>query len=520
MNIETQIKGYTENQPFWKEDFSANSTNSKGDDVKGAFLALLQGLVGFSGVNLSNLQVAPEAKIAKQEVVEKEKEESDVFAYSESTQKELHTSSGDASVKEEVNNSMNEVVQSNEQTEVAVENTQIQERSLSDNAKQTVVESNHSTEQVVAQTAQIESQKEVSVTNEELNKKITPEIQVISEGIAKKTNEQITTTEQNDAAKISGNIQKKSREIEYTSETQSNQIDSQQGLVQQVRVENTADQASLKTKNRKSNDSVGYSISDEKDPLDEILHSYFSEQNQDISRTVSSQQTKQEYKLIDKSNTIKDNILAKILLGVDMGGVAAQLNTKQGASELKSSVDTVLGLAQKSATDKSATEKTSNTSFIRRSALSQEFVDKVKEVLEKAAINKTNDSISVKIDPPHLGQIHVKITHKNGEIYAKLTPEHKEVEQVLKTKSHELMNVIQALGFSPNEVHIQIGREVPQELPPTEQTAYSYEQSSTERNLSSDGGNSGLSYQGNTHPIRHENLVEQKSLIVDNGWVA
>jgi hypothetical protein len=111
--------------------------------------------------------------------------------------------------------------------------------------------------------------------------------------------------------------------------------------------------------------------------------------------------------------------------------------------------------------EKNSSEKVINNSFHARTAQAQVMIDKVKAVIEQAAVNKTNDSITVKIDPPHLGELTVKVSEKKGQIYAKITPESKEVEEVLRSQARELSLVIQALGYKEEDVEVSIGTATP-----------------------------------------------------------
>jgi flagellar hook-length control protein FliK len=123
---------------------------------------------------------------------------------------------------------------------------------------------------------------------------------------------------------------------------------------------------------------------------------------------------------------------------------------------LKSEVESIITTAKNNLERSQAHAKTNGTEAGPRQ---QAYVDKVKEVMEKAVINKTTDSVTVKIDPPHLGEITVKVVQKGKEVYAKLTSESSEVEHTLRTRMHELQGVLQSLGFKTDEVHVSIGND-------------------------------------------------------------
>ncbi len=142
-----------------------------------------------------------------------------------------------------------------------------------------------------------------------------------------------------------------------------------------------------------------------------------------------------------------------------LGDATFNLNSSRASIQKASDSSAVFGLQAKSTLDKTSTERLSSSSVQKRSADAQAFVDKVKEVLNNLAASKSNDSITIKIDPPHLGEITVRVSQKLGEIHAKIMPESKEVEKTLIAQSSELSLVLQALGFREDQVKVTIGRQ-------------------------------------------------------------
>jgi flagellar hook-length control protein FliK len=190
---------------------------------------------------------------------------------------------------------------------------------------------------------------------------------------------------------------------------------------------------------------------------------------------------------------------------------------KQSTGKSDSDINNILGLNLKGNLEKSSNEKSSVAAFTRRGVASQEFIDKVKAVLEKAALNKQNDTISIKVDPPHLGEVTIKVSQKNGEIHAKLSAENKEIEAILKSQSSELNGILQSLGFKSNEVHVQIGStEMSADFSSLKDLNYDKDQSNfQEKNLKT--ANSGRS---DISDLVGNGVIETKNMVQESGWVA
>lgn len=86
-------------------------------------------------------------------------------------------------------------------------------------------------------------------------------------------------------------------------------------------------------------------------------------------------------------------------------------------------------------------------------------IERVKELLKTAAQNRNGNTLVVRLDPPALGSLTMKVTHKAGQVFARIIPESGEVETVLRARVSELVHVLAATGLNSEDVHVSIGSE-------------------------------------------------------------
>lgn len=86
-------------------------------------------------------------------------------------------------------------------------------------------------------------------------------------------------------------------------------------------------------------------------------------------------------------------------------------------------------------------------------------VEQVKELLKKAVQSRDGNSISVRLNPPELGQMTVKVTQRENRVYARIIPESQEVEAMLRQRANDVTQVLVAAGLKVDQVHVSIGRE-------------------------------------------------------------
>ena len=89
----------------------------------------------------------------------------------------------------------------------------------------------------------------------------------------------------------------------------------------------------------------------------------------------------------------------------------------------------------------------------------QAVVEQMKDLLAKAIQTRDGNSISVRLNPPELGQMTVKVTQRESKVYARIIPESPEVEALLRQRAGDVTQVLIAAGLKPSQVHVSIGAE-------------------------------------------------------------
>lgn len=88
-----------------------------------------------------------------------------------------------------------------------------------------------------------------------------------------------------------------------------------------------------------------------------------------------------------------------------------------------------------------------------------QMLEKVQKVLEEAVKSKDSNTIIVRLDPPSLGALTVRLTHRGEELFGRIIPDTPEAEAILKARSNELQQILTATGLKAENVHVSIGQE-------------------------------------------------------------
>jgi len=142
-------------------------------------------------------------------------------------------------------------------------------------------------------------------------------------------------------------------------------------------------------------------------------------------------------------------------------------------------------------------------------------VEQVKELLQKAIQNREGNTLTMRLNPPELGMMTVKVTQRESQVYARIIPESHEVEQALRSKAAEVTNILVAAGLKPDQVLVSIGRER------TDAEAFQFQQfmSGSNGGQRQEGGEQQGSRREHGMPgmsMRHNS----EELVADLGWVA
>jgi len=136
----------------------------------------------------------------------------------------------------------------------------------------------------------------------------------------------------------------------------------------------------------------------------------------------------------------------------DVASAAKQLGAgaKDAGSQLLSN------FAKDSKTE--AGEKASKTAVKELSKSDQnEIIQRIQKVLDGQIRTRDANTILLKLDPVELGQVRIKLTQRADELFARIMPERPDVEQLLKTRSQELNQILQQSGVKSENIHVTIG---------------------------------------------------------------
>jgi flagellar hook-length control protein FliK len=437
-------------------------------DAKEAFLSVLQGLVGFLAPTPNIQTNIPQVKIAKLEVREKEVQKEEQNYYSEDVDsRQSLNEEGDIQTSENNNLDLSADVNKNATDEAvklsgAKSNNETKEEVVAEVVVQAKTDQSVEENQTQVIVQQIVNKEVVQDTTSEEKNKLNAEQNAISTEFVAENNIEIAKNAENTALEVT-KVQKKVVSETPVEEQVLESYEAQTDVSLQGNEANLDPKSTVKVLNAKvQKDDSGRSLEDE------IEVSYFNAREL-MKASQDNFAPSVDKPLVGPVLNAKDSLGIKVLGEMALqAAFRGQSNLDFGANSNFSKgsnikLDQNQGMIQSSkpVLEKNSSEKVINNSFHARTAQAQVMIDKVKAVIEQAAVNKTNDSITVKIDPPHLGELTVKVSEKKGQIYAKITPESKEVEEVLRSQARELSLVIQALGYKEEDVEVSIGTATP-----------------------------------------------------------
>jgi flagellar hook-length control protein FliK len=65
----------------------------------------------------------------------------------------------------------------------------------------------------------------------------------------------------------------------------------------------------------------------------------------------------------------------------------------------------------------------------------------------------------VRLDPPELGSVTVRLSMRGEQMYARVVPENSEVETVLRERAQEIVQALSNSGVKAENINLTIGRE-------------------------------------------------------------
>lgn len=422
------------------------SEDSKGENVKEVFISLLQGLFGINPAKPHAQEAVEAPRLAEEKL--KEKEDAPVEK-NDSERK-------DSLPREEVRTSKEPSVNKSETLVHPTEAKNVQEENkfVSTTVEQFSGKSEESTKSEIP--SHIASQKSVedsSVKMEHVQENLANMKKSVSNN-TESTKAQVPQTE-NPVKNVAAENVAPTAKVENTDValTQQEVLDTEVAAAKQ--------KVSPESKN------AGGSLEEYKKVFKDI-----SEKVKEILPEESTESQNEVAKAL--FNTLVQNGNAQAALQTEQAKLAGEMPAnllpvfrafqEGNAGELKSLLGIKSDVDASTLAGKGLTEKTLTFGKTARmeagsEVKQQSYVEKVKEVLARMAQTKTTDSVTVKIDPAHLGEITVKIVQKGKEVYAKLSAESAEVEQVLRSKASEINGILQNLGYKADEVHVSIGKD-------------------------------------------------------------
>ncbi len=117
-----------------------------------------------------------------------------------------------------------------------------------------------------------------------------------------------------------------------------------------------------------------------------------------------------------------------------------------------------LNLEKEIITNEIKLDKTSNTRQIleQYQEISDKILNKVDNVIKYMA-TKGTEAVSIRLQPPELGKIHIELTIKDNSINAKINTENIAVKEVILTNIDQLKAGIENNGFNINKLDVEIG---------------------------------------------------------------
>lgn len=101
-------------------------------------------------------------------------------------------------------------------------------------------------------------------------------------------------------------------------------------------------------------------------------------------------------------------------------------------------------------------ERLANLTPTMPRSLIPQTMEKVEAVLKEAIRAKDGKTLTVRLDPPNLGQIKADVTIKEGSLHARITAETQAVSNLLREHSHDLHTALRKLGLQVERITIAV----------------------------------------------------------------
>ncbi|MCC6933474.1 MAG: flagellar hook-length control protein FliK [Deltaproteobacteria bacterium] len=411
-----------------KEERVSNSEQNKNKQneattEESSFLKVLQNLTGAQAQAIKgaiSINAIPEVKAA--EVVEESKE----IIVEEDAQVEV------SAEEHEAENEKQEDVKVADDDTQKVFAVKVQEAVKEVDVQKVVVQDRKVVEQVATQDIKVQAVKQ-EVKQDQKNEKV--EVKEVGKFNFNEENSSQTATKANKQQK-NGNeavIQNANNNEELKTAVQ----DQDKNKIQQARNNEELKQAP-------------------KQPLEKMLEPMFAKAEQAAEVNVAA-------KAADKSKIVAslDGLMGRNPQLAAIASEAARSIATGSAenSSKQNSNNAVSGL--QGATEKTAVKKQQTAAANELPKKTQDqIIEKLQQMIETAAKIRNGSTMTVRLDPPELGNLTMKLTHRADQIFARIIPETADVEAMLRNRSNDLVALLVNCGFKADNVHISFGQEV------------------------------------------------------------
>jgi flagellar hook-length control protein FliK len=179
-----------------------------------------------------------------------------------------------------------------------------------------------------------------------------------------------------------------------------------------------------------------------------------------------------------------------------------------------------------SSTERTGEQRTNGAQRIPPSQQTK-IIDRIQQIAQDLVVQKTPTSMIVRLDPPELGELTVKISQRADQLFARVSAESPEVEKFLNTRVHEITNARASAGIKTDNIHVVIGKERPeaQYLPFGEGFLSGHKGQNSGDNLPRESNNQGSAQapgleQSDAHLAEHGLRKGTAANSAAAGWVA
>lgn len=147
-------------------------------------------------------------------------------------------------------------------------------------------------------------------------------------------------------------------------------------------------------------------------------------------------------------------------------------------------------------------------------------IETIQKMMETAVQNRQGTTMVVRLDPPELGGVTVKMVHRGDQLYARLIPENSDVEATLKSRVQEIISSLVSSGIKQENINVSIGSDVSSQQSQQSPFAAMSDRSNSESGSEWSGSKSGFGHGENQASVPLSGQVPVSNNSEQAGWVA